>query len=839
MPRPGTLLGAQMTVAGSPPIRLWQARLVPQAKPYPGFHRLHGVEVVPASVLVATVAEAAADCGIAAVTDLRFEQPVLVDQPRQIQVVVDNTALTVSSRPDTDEPAHRWVRHLCADLDPEGQVGASVDATVDGQPWTIDGLLDGWGVEGRPFAWTVDSLRGRINGVAGLTADVGLPEDSTVALLDAATHLARLVDQTDQRLMVPSGAERVRLGAAPTGGSGVIEVRRRSGAATTTGAAASPGADLVVDIVGTSADGRRCFDILGLRYVDVETATPAEEADPRTYVHGIDWHPQPIQAAPEAGTLAVVGGGDADAVRDRLVETGYRSADLADAEHIVYVADTTAERGIDAAVRMAGQVRDLLRDLDTRDDHRGGTVWVLTRGVHRGEAEATVVHSSLWGMAAVAAAEHPDRWGGLLDLPADRPIDELVSTVAAVLPTRSKTPLVLRDGEVCAPTLAPLSGPAERDPVRCRPDGAYLITGGLGALGLLMAAWLVDRGARRLILAGRSGLPARRDWDDADGATAGQITTIRDLERRGVTVDVAAIDVGSRDAMEELLARRDRAGAPPIRGIIHAAGVSENALLTETSDAVLHRVLWPKIAGAAVLHELFPPGTLDFLFLTGSAGTVFGVPGQGAYATANAYLDGLARLRHRLGDHTMSLDWVAWHGIGFAADAAIAVDELQRLGSRPLSPDEAFAAWEHADRHHIDRVVIAPMPTAEPPQAVDATTPEWSAMSPADLRGELEGALREILARELQIPEADLDTDLPFAELGLNSVMAMSIRREVERLAGIELSATMLWNHPTVGALAEHLGTKLAPAQEDTDHSEFTDEESVLDALFDSVESGS
>ncbi|WP_264033425.1 acyl carrier protein [Mycolicibacillus koreensis] len=112
-------------------------------------------------------------------------------------------------------------------------------------------------------------------------------------------------------------------------------------------------------------------------------------------------------------------------------------------------------------------------------------------------------------------------------------------------------------------------------------------------------------------------------------------------------------------------------------------------------------------------------------------------------------------------------------------------------------------------------------------------------MSPADLRGELEGALREILARELQIPEADLDTDLPFAELGLNSVMAMSIRREVERLAGIELSATMLWNHPTVGALAEHLGTKLAPAQEDTDHSEFTDEESVLDALFDSVESGS
>ena len=94
--------------------------------------------------------------------------------------------------------------------------------------------------------------------------------------------------------------------------------------------------------------------------------------------------------------------------------------------------------------------------------------------------------------------------------------------------------------------------------------------------------------------------------------------------------------------------------------------------------------MWPKIAGAQVLHEAFPPGSLDFLFLTASAGTVFGVPGQGAYASANAYLDGLARARHRQGCHTVSLDWVAWQGLGFAADADVVLQELERVGSRPL-----------------------------------------------------------------------------------------------------------------------------------------------------------
>ena len=292
-----------------------------------------------------------------------------------------------------------------------------------------------------------------------------------------------------------------------------------------------------------------------------------------------------------------------------------------------------------------------------------------------------------------------------------------------------------------------------------------------------------------------------------------------------------------------LLAGRDNEGAPPIRGVIHAAGVTEGQLLTEISNDRLRRTMWPKIAGAHVLHEVFPPGSIDFLFLTASAGTVFGVPGQGAYASANAYLDGLARARHRQGCHTASLDWVAWKGLGFATDAQVVLQELQRLGSRPVTPEEAFPAWEYVDTYDIAQAVMAPMPSDKPEAGVDrisAPVRTWSEMTVDDLIRELEAGLRTILAREILLPEAELDVDRPFAELGLNSVMAMSIRRQVERLVGIELSVTMLWNHPTIRSLAEHLARKISPQQDsDGDDYALTDSSSVLDGLFDSIEATS
>ncbi|AGB26047.1 polyketide synthase family protein [Mycobacterium sp. JS623] len=838
-PKPGTLLGEHIAVTTTPPADVWQARLAPEARPYPGDHRISGVELVPASVVLLTLSTAASECGAPMLSDVRFEHPIVVDQPKVIQVVATDRSIIVSSSPAADAPADRWVRHATARMSQrrEADNRERTDTVWTDQPLDFDvssiaDLQRSWGLEGQPFAWSIASLQSMSG---GLCAEVDLPQASTVALLDAAVHVARLADGTNPRLMFPASVESARLAAGVAAGRGRVEIRRRRG----------PGDELVVDISVTAPDGITSVDIRGLRYVSVDSG-PGADSEPASIAHVIEWRPWAGHAAgtpvDASGTLAVVGGSEAvQSLREKLADAGYPVADAAEARYVVYLAEPEAVSGgdtdLDCAVRSSAEVADLVHRLAERDDNHPATLWIITRGVREGLGDNGLCQSCLWGLAGVIEAEQPQLWGGLLDLPAGEDIADHAVRLSSVLATPARSILALRGGEFLAPALAAVSGERVREPLTCRPDAAYLITGGLGALGLLTATWLADRGARRLVLAGRTALPPRRDWDnDANGTNLRRaIATIRALESRGVTVEAVALDAGSADAVQHLLARRDGDGAAPIRGVVHAAGVTDSQLLTELDDTRLRRTMWPKIAGAQALHQAFPPATVDFLYLIASAGAIFGVPGQGAYAAANAYLDGLARARRQKGCHTVSLDWAAWRGIGFATDAPVVAQELERMGSRPITPEEAFAAWKHVDCYDVAQAVMIPMRSAptgdQPPKRA------WTQMAAEDMLGELETELRTIVSRELGMRNDELELDRPFADMGLNSVMAMSVRREAELLVDTELSATMMWNHPTIASLAAYLANKLASHGTDSDMDGVSAEtDGLLDALFDTVE---
>ena len=618
--------------------------------------------------------------------------------------------------------------------------------------------------------------------------------------------------------------------------------------------------EVVVDIDASALDGALCLGLRSLRYVALEsdTAPTQPAADPRRFAHAIGWQPTTREMASPTGPIAVIGATQAAAeLRTHLVDLGFTTGELADARYVLYVADgqpaADGESDLDAAVRMSTQLTELVRVVAERADRYPVTLWVLTTGVREAADRAAVRQSALWGLAGVIAAEHPDLWGGVVDLAPGRQLRETATAMAATLATPSKTVLLLRDGTFLAPELLPLADQPVREALRCRSDAAYLITGGLGALGLLMATWLADHGAQRILLAGRHPLPPRSKWDDSgiDPQMRHRISTIRELERRGVTVDVLPIDIGSADDVRGMLTARDRLGAPPIRGIIHAAGVTHDELLAFVTGGSMREVMWPKIQGAQVLDEAFPCGSVDFFYLTSSAASVFGVAGQGSYAAANAYLDALARARNRAGCHCVSVDWAAWRGLGFAADAPIVAEELSRLGLRELAADEAFAAWEYLHRNDIAQAVVVPVsvasgedPTRTAQPVNGASSPEaaaaWSTMPADDVRNQLIAKIRAILARELRTTESELVTDRPFIELGLNSMMAMAIRREIENLVGLQLSATMLWNHPTVESLAAYLTAKLVPAEVpavDTMTASAEPTEGVLDSLFDRVES--
>jgi len=268
-PLPGTLLGEQ--VATTAHEQLWRARLVPEAKPYPGGHRVRGVEVVPVSVLLQTLSAAAAQCGASTVCDIRFEYPIVADGQRVIHVVADGESLTVSSSPGADTPANRWTRHVSAHiaerLSDDAPGGADIGEVEDVPGFdglSIAELQRAWGIEGQPFGWSVGTCGSTPGGVR---AEVSLPEASTVALLDAAVHLARLADSTNPQLMLPAAVESIRSAAEFADQGGLVQVSRRG----------DSGDELIVDVVAKALDGTTTLEIRGLRYAAMESA-PAHAA---------------------------------------------------------------------------------------------------------------------------------------------------------------------------------------------------------------------------------------------------------------------------------------------------------------------------------------------------------------------------------------------------------------------------------------------------------------------------------------------------------------------------------------------------------------------------------
>ncbi|MEI6252458.1 MAG: type I polyketide synthase [Mycobacteriaceae bacterium] len=273
----GTLLGEPVDTGGTGR-RTWRAALLPDAKPYPGGHRVRGVEVVPFSVLLQTLTAAAAQSDAPALGDVRFEYPVVAEAPRVIHVVssVDGVgdSITISSSPGPDTPADRWIRHCSARIIPALAAEAATTGNpeapeVTWDPAAIAELERISGVEGRPFEWAVTSSE-PVPG--GLRADVHVPDASVVALVDAAVHLARLLDGSES-LMLPAALEGVVVAVGGSEGrasDAVVDVRRRS----------APDGDLVVDLTARAADGSPCIDIRGLRYAQVDSVPTGADAGP-------------------------------------------------------------------------------------------------------------------------------------------------------------------------------------------------------------------------------------------------------------------------------------------------------------------------------------------------------------------------------------------------------------------------------------------------------------------------------------------------------------------------------------------------------------------------------
>lgn len=490
------------------------------------------------------------------------------------------------------------------------------------------------------------------------------------------------------------------------------------------------------------------------------------------------------------------------------------------------------ERGVES-------VLDLLHIL--LEHQWQGRLWLVTGGVQRVQESDGVdaTQSPMWGFGKSIGMEHPELWGGLLDLPQDADVspEELMATLAC---GDVEDQVALRDGRRWVARLAPRTVKAELHSLAMDANSSYLVTGGLGGIGLEMANRLVQRGARHLILNGR-----RAPSEVAREA-------IVDLQEQGCKVQVIQGDVSLEADVIRLLDEIQSSKLPPLKGIIHAAGVDAVARMSDLDHTGLRRTLAAKMGGGYLLDRLTSQRNIELsLFVcTSSISAVWGSVGQGAYAAANAFLDALVDQRRARNMAATSINYGPWSkvGMGTANDEGIAW--LKSRGIRPLDPQIALNGMEMVVADDMDGTVVAdinwslfrelaelqrPRPLfeklggSESDQEEDGPDPaalklisQLTEAAPAERVGLLKQVIRNEVARVLQKPADELDDDVGIFDLGMDSLMAVELSTALSRKIGHKLPATTVMDHPDIESVTNYIIEKVLvlPGGKDAKHSQ-------------------
>lgn len=444
------------------------------------------------------------------------------------------------------------------------------------------------------------------------------------------------------------------------------------------------------------------------------------------------------------------------------------------------------------------------------------SLWLVTRGAQalvEGEAVSGPSGAVLWGLGKAIVREHPELQCRRVDLDPAAPEQEVEQLHDELLGEGSEEEVSLRGGRRRVPRL--VRGrrlKVSSAEAALSPDASYLVTGGLGGLGLAVAERLVERGARHLVLLGRR----------APGVEAH--TRLAAMKERGVEVQALSCDVAMAADLARVLGELE-GRQPPIRGVVHAAGVIDDGLLMQMTAERFANVFAAKVSGGWNLHRAFQGTSLDFFVLFSSAASMIGSAGQANYVAANAFLDSLAHLRRGEGLPGLSLGWGAWAEVGAAADANLQrrmeqlgfgviplADGLQlfeqslglggQLGVLPV--DWAVLGRRGRSTLYEDFVAQASPAAGEDIRAKLARIP------PADRRAELRAYVGTLVNGVLGRPPTEaLDPAQGFFDLGMDSLMSVELRNVLQRSLGVSLPATVAFDNPTVNALADHLAEEV------------------------------
>ncbi|XXT29330.1 SDR family NAD(P)-dependent oxidoreductase [Sorangium sp. So ce448] len=866
------LLGAAIALAETDGVA-FTGRLSLQKHAWLAGHAVLGTVILPGTAFVELALLAGQRVGLERVDELTLEAPLVLDPAGavllQVSVGAPNEtgrrAIAIHARPDDPALEGSWTRHASGLLGPraeEAPLDLSVWPPAGSEPIALDGLYERLRDAGYAYGPDFQGLRAAWKLGGDFFAEVALPEATAKdagrfrlhpALLDAAFHalLLRPGAQADGDVQLPFAWTGVSLHAP-----GASSLRVRFGP--------PPDERGMVALTIADGDGNPVASIENLegRPASLTQIRDHEQRTVDRWRYHVVW--RPIAASTSAdlrGRWLVVAATAADAEGAPSLTAAMTKLG-AEIVHVPLGEEDVDRDHLAGRLRRAagegGPIRGVLSLLALEEAPLGAypalptglaltlalvqalgdagiaaPLWMVTRGavsVGSSDPVSRPLQAMVWGLGRVMGLEHPDRWGGLLDVSEGIQEAAVARHLACLGARDDEDQLALRAEGLFARRLvrAPLG---DATPARAfEPKGTVLVTGGTGALGAHVARWLAARGAEHLVLASRRG-------ETSPGAAA-----LRDeLSTLGARVTLAACDAADRQAVAKLLAELD-AGGSPVRAVVHAGGVPSQSALQATTLSELSEVVSGKAMGAQHLHELLGARELDAFILFSSGASAWGGGQQGAYAAANAFLDALAEHRRAMGRAALSVAWGAWGGGGMVNDDAATSLQLRRRGLAPMAPPLAITALSQAVEHDETTVVVADIdwarftpsfaaararpllhdladarraltPSADPAGARTSTlTERLQALPPS----EHERALLDIVRTEVALvlglrSPSGLDTDRPLQELGLDSLMAVELRNRLAAASKLRLPATLLFDHPTPAALAKVLLEKIGP----------------------------
>ncbi|MFE5083328.1 SDR family NAD(P)-dependent oxidoreductase [Streptomyces mirabilis] len=855
------LLGTHLEASDEPDRHLFQADIALDDSrfAYLTDHRVTGEVWLPGAAFLDMALEAASALrggGEVRLADIRFVQPLPldVDRPVRLQLVLSPAEdgfrdFTIASTPAAGHGAP-WQRHVSGRLAVTEETDAADDEErLDAVRERCDEQVDLAAVYAGLAALGIDygpAFRGLEEGRRTDAAALGRLARTPAAghllhpaVLDAAFHTAALPGGAPEgRAFVPAAVGQLRftgLRTAPVWAT----CRLRS----------VDGDTATVDLRLWDEDEQL---VLEAREFALAALSPLDGALFETH-----WQPRPAaQRPPAEGSWLILADdtGVAAELEERLGSTvprviarrgeafgvegpGRYVLDPADPRHLARLLDEAFPDGppervvqlsaLDApAITDAGTAEEaarlcclstlhLVRALADRPRGRAPRLFVVARGSQAAGDSAWVTHPQqalAWGFGLAVAQEYPELSATLIDLPPTDGVDALWTQLQHADDERL---VALRESGRLVPRLA-RTRPDDGGDGEVTPDGVYLITGGLGGLGRVVAERLVRRGARRLALMSRG---------EPDAPTA---SWIRGLEEHGATVHLARADVADR---EELTAALDavRREAGPIAGVVHAAGVLDDATVANLTDERVLGVLAPKVLGTTLLTELIPEA--ESLVLFASAAGLLGSAGQSPYAAANAFLDAWAHHLSRADRRALSLDWGAWAGVGMVAESGTRAAETGRSGLLAFSPQDGGDLFERVlatSRRQLAPLALDWEALARDPDAArtrpilgdlitvptggdgadDLVASVFAATTERDRADRLEAYVR---ARVGQVSEGTVDVSATTAlkELGLDSLMLVRLRNAFARELGAELPAATVFSASDIRGLARALGEVL------------------------------